>query len=554
MCTGPEQAEATDDKAPMFSRLGAVRVWRGLIGFAVLAVLVAAPLAGWPRVVRLPAILVPALALALLVTRPWRWQESDLRALDQQPSSRLVWSSAFIAALSLFWYILTRFQSGEINAVDFTVYFDRPCFQTVQGRPLFVEVSDTPGFSNRSEFADHAYWAMLPICSLYAIVPGPYWLHAISALAIVAGAVYVLRIMQQLGAGGALACASALAFILNDNTARTLNYGFHPEVLYAWLVPWMIDAGLRRAPRSFLVATIACVLVKEDACLPIFAVAVALALHRFPSMTWADRRLFLILPNALALANLAVYYGYVSPMLTGRSGPTYAHFWANYGETPLLALVGMMSHPGQVLASALTSGISRVAMPHLFLPLVGWKWALGVVPTILIYGASANQQVRDFGIYYSIVLVPFLVIAASSGALTVTRRLINNGGHAQLAAASIVLLGSLLVGSWHRGYSLRPWKASIAALPGALSTFSSEPIVLVQSGLFPHAGYDTRFKLLTPETLSDPRHAGVPVILAERNGAYPFKKEDLAGLRALPPIRALRGGLIAVRLPSAPGR
>jgi hypothetical protein len=40
---------------------------------------------------------------------------------------------------------------------------------------------------------------------------------------IVAGAAYVLRIMQRLGAGGALAGATALAFVLNDNTARTLN-------------------------------------------------------------------------------------------------------------------------------------------------------------------------------------------------------------------------------------------------------------------------------------------------------------------------------------------
>ena len=518
----------------------------------MLLVLVGAPLVGWPQVVRLPAVLLPALVLGILAMRPWRWGEADFRALDRQPSARLVGSSALIAALSLFWYILTRFQSGEINAVDFTVYFDRPCSQTVQGRPLFVEVSDTPGFSNRSEFADHAYWAMLPICSLYAIVPSPYWLHAISALAIVAGAVYVLRIMQRLGAGGALACASALAFILNDNTARTLNYGFHPEVLYAWLVPWMIDAGLRRAPRSFLVATIACVLVKEDACLPIFAVSVALALHRFPKMTWADRSLFLVLPNVLALANLAVYYGYVTPMLTGKTGPSYAHFWANYGDTPLLALLAMVTHPFRVMAGVMTSGIFRVAMPHLFLPVVGWRWTLGIVPIVAIYSASANHQVREFGIYYAIVLVPFLTIAASSGALTVTRRLMRNNPHAHLAAAGIVLLGSLLVGGGHRGYSLRPWNAAVAAVPEALALLSSEPIVLVQSGLFPHAGYDERFKLLTPETLNDSRHATAVVLLTERVGAYPYQGRNLARLRALVPSHPMPEGIVAVRLSGAP--
>ena len=528
-----------------------VRVALTAIALIVLLVLVGAPLLGWPRVVRLPAVLVPALAIALVMTRPWRWPDLTGRAVEWQPSGRFVLTAALSAGSLLLWYVLTRFQSGEINAVDFTIYFDRPCFQTAQGRALWVETSDTPGFSNRSEFADHAYWAMLPICSLYAVSPSPLWLHAISAMSIAAGAFYVLRILQQLGAGGVLACASALAFILNDNTARTLNYGFHPEVLYAWLIPWMLEAGMRGARKSFVVAMLACVLVKEDACLPIFAVSVALALYRFPSMTRAERRLFLILPNVLALANLAVYYRYVMPLLTGESGLSYAHFWANYGDTPMLALLGMASHPVQVMASLMTSGIIRVLMPHLFLPLVGWRWVLGIVPIVAIYGASVNDQVRDFGIYYPIVLVPFLIIAASSGALRVARRVISNDGYAQLAAAGIVLSGALLVGSWHRGYSLRPWRAEIAAVPEALTLLSSEPIVLVQSGLFPHAGYDVRFKLLTPETLGDPRHKGVAVILAPHIGAYPFGKEDLASLRDLAPIRPMPGGLVAIRLSQA---
>ena len=51
--------------------------------------------------------------------------------------------------------------------------------------------------------------------------------------------------------------------MLNDNTARTLNYGFHPEVLYAWFIPWMIEAGLGGATLPFLAATLASVLVKE---------------------------------------------------------------------------------------------------------------------------------------------------------------------------------------------------------------------------------------------------------------------------------------------------
>jgi uncharacterized membrane protein len=153
------------------------------------------------------------------------------------PSRRGIAAGALVLGVLLFWFVLTRFRSASINAVDFTVYFDRPCFQTVHGRPLFVETADVPSFSQRSELAVHAFWGMLPLCALYALSATPLWLLTISVIAVVAGSVHVLRVMRHLGAGGLLAVASALAFALNDNTARTLNYGFHPEVLYAWFVP-----------------------------------------------------------------------------------------------------------------------------------------------------------------------------------------------------------------------------------------------------------------------------------------------------------------------------
>lgn len=524
-----------------------------LTGLAVVLVLVGAPLWGSPRVVRLPAVLAPALAIVLLITRPWQLSGWEHRARSFKPSRLQVWGGAALLAACLFWYVLTRFRSGEINAVDFTVYFDRPCFQTVMGRPLFVEVSDTPGFSYRSEFADHAYWAMLPICSLYAISPSPLWLHAVSALAIAAGASYVLRIMQLLGLGGLLAAATAIVFVLNDNTARTLNYGFHPEVLYAWLVPWMLHAGLRRAPRSFAPAMILCLLVKEDAVLPILAVSIALALHHGRAMTWAERRLFLVAPSALALTNVIVYYNYVVPLLTGASGPSYAHFWANWGESPALAAVGMLSDPVRIVTSVLGSGIFRVLMPFLFLPLIGWRFALGTLPIVVLFGASANEQIRDFGIYYPIVLVPFLCLGGSMGGLNVARRFSGSEARAQTFAAAGVILGALLVGSWHRGYSLRPWRAEIAAVPESLAALPPEQTVLVQSGLFPHAGYDGRFKLLTRETIGDPRYTGVPLILAPRVGAYPFRKSEIAILAALPIPQTRSNGIVTMARPDHAG-
>src|SRR6185503_16228101 len=149
---------------------------------------------------------------------------------------------------------------------------------------------------------------------------------------------------------------------------------------------------------------------------------------------------------------------------------------------------------------------------------------------------------------YAIVLMPFFVLGASTGALAVARRLITQPGHAQLAAAVAVLLGPLLVGSGHRGYSLRPWRTETAAVKDALTQLGPEPKVLVQSGLFPHAGYDERFQLLTPETLADPRNAGAVLLLARRIGAYPFFGTEMDRISRFPSVGTLPAGLLGVRI------
>src|SRR5262245_26704697 len=107
----------------------------GVIAIAT-TVLMAVPLVGWPPVVRLPAVLVPALALGVAVERPWQWNRTSWERLDAWiPSSRtLLWGTLGLMLL-LSWIVFTRFQSGGINGGDFTVYYDRPCVQTLRGRP-----------------------------------------------------------------------------------------------------------------------------------------------------------------------------------------------------------------------------------------------------------------------------------------------------------------------------------------------------------------------------------------------------------------------------------
>jgi uncharacterized membrane protein len=523
-------------------------VTAAFLGVLVTSAFVILPLVGGPPVIRAGPILLATAIILILTARPWTWSDDMwTRVADWNPSNRMVWLTAVSCGLLLFWFVLTRFKSGSINAIDFTVYYERPIFQTLLGKPLYVESADDAARAYRSLLAVHSHWVMLPLAALYLVSATPLWVLALSVAAVVAGAAYTLRIVQSQGGGGLLGSASAFAFILNDNTARTLNYGFHAEVLYAWFVPWMIHAGLLRRWKSFAAATAACIAVKEDAFLLVFGVAAVIVLVSGRTLRRVEW-MYVAVPIGLAVLHLLLYYRFVVPRLSATGTPFYASYWANYGPTAVTAAIGMLRRPVQVLLSTVTSGFTtKVIVPHLYFPLAGWRWCIGIAPVVVLYGASANEQLRSFGIYYAIVLVPFLVLGAAAGAQRCVSLVIAEPGRARAVAAALVVFGALIAGISNAGYSLRPWKPEIAAVPGVLSAIGQNEVILVQSGLYPHAGYASHVQVLTHVTLNDPRYAGAVLLLAPALSAYPLTPADSAALYGLPVATPTPPGLVAVR-------
>ena len=512
-----------------------------------------APLVGWPSLVRIAPLLLIALFAILVAARPWRWRTETWDAIGEwNPSARTVCLTGVIVGLLVFWFVLTRFRSGDINAIDFTVYYERPNFQTLHGRPLYVESADDPQRAYRSLFAVHAHWIMLPLALFYGVWASPLWLLALSVVAVVAGAIYTLRVAQRIGAGGALASASALAFVFNANTARTLNFGFHVEVLYAWFLPWMIYEGVRRRWQMFLLAALLVVSVKEDAVLLLIAVVVSLLLFHRRALSRRELAV-LFAPLVLAVANLAFFYRFLVPRLSATKTPFYANYWSNYGPTVVAAIAGMVRRPVDVWSSTIRSAfLTQVMTPHAFLPFVGWPWFIGIVPIVLLYGASANEQLRSFGLYYAVPVVPFLTLSAADGARRLADRFGTHRGAARAVAAAVILVGALLAGVSNAGYTLRPWRPEVGAVPRMLRELRGERSVLVQSALYPHAGYDERVQLLTPESLRDPRSAGAALLLAPDLSAYPLSAAELGALSRLRSVAESPEGLLVVRSPAQP--
>lgn len=521
----------------------------GVVGLAItcglaLTLIVASPVLGWFPVVRMSAIFAALLIAGCWAARPWCWtNEQWTRAAAWVPSRWAMLSGFAVLSALLWWLVYSRFQAGGIDAVDFTVYFDRPLYQTSQGRPHFVESTNEPRFAQLTHLAVHGYWLLVPISVVYRIYASPLWLLSLSVAAVAAGAFYIYRIVERGGAAAVVAAAAAFAFAFDGNTARALNYGFHAEILYAWFVPWAIYAGLRGARTEFLLAVLACLMVKEDAIFPLFAVSVALALIGGRAMSPGDRVIFLLAPTVLALVNLAGFYLWVVPRLSPDGQVMHANFWSTLGATPYEALLWPLRHPLRMMVAAATSGFfTLVLVSHWYLPVLGWRWIIGLLPFVVIYAVSDNAQIRGFGIYYSLPAIPFLTIGTAVGA----RRLISwfrPGPRAEIAAAAVVLVTTVSTGL---GYSLRPWKYELKAVPEALVRLHGYEEVLVQGGLYPHAGYDGHVQLLTPHDLRAREGKRVAILLGTRGSTYPLKQHEWKCLADLPSVPRMPDGLLAI--------
>jgi len=292
--------------------------------------------------------------------------------------------------------------------------------------------------------------------------------------------------------------------------------------------------------------------VKEDAVLLLIAVVVSLLLFHRRALSRRELAV-LFAPLVLAVANLAFFYRFLVPRLSATKTPFYANYWSNYGPTVVTAIAGMVRRPVDVWSSTIRSAfLTQVMTPHAFLPFVGWPWFIGIVPIVLLYGASANEQLRSFGLYYAMPLVPFLTLSAADGARRLADRFGTHRGAARAVAAAVILVGALLAGVSNAGYTLRPWRPEVGAVPRMLRELRGERSVLVQSALYPHAGYDERVQLLTPESLRDPRSAGAALLLAPDLSAYPLSAAELGALSRLRSVAESPEGLLVVRSPAQP--
>jgi uncharacterized membrane protein len=463
---------------------------------------------------RLSAVLgasILSMVLALTLTPRSRRLLRDQFLFGQlEVPPRAVAIGGLLTFLFLSLVVINRWRGFEVNAWDFSLY-DRPLATPTEGGFLFNPVEERP------LFATHAHFVLLPFLAAYALHPSPLWLLLAQSLAIAGATTLAFYCVRHLCSDDVVALLLALAFLLNDFTARAVQYVFHPEIFYPAALLVLVLGFLTRRWGVFLAGLLVTAAIKEDAVLPLAGFA-ATAIFVYKRRAWGLTALF------VALAIFAVDTFVVLPSFGGGLGaPWYSHYWEKYGASPLTAGVGMLAHPVQLAKDLAGSGAWRLAGVFAFTPLLGYEWLLAAGAALIPYAAAQIGKVAQFRLYYSMPVLPLMLVASAAGVrrLAVLRERVKpaSGRASQrIAAASVFLIGAL-VGPGYRFVRGQP-----VGVPQRLAGMAGDRPLVVQGSLFPHVGYATRHAVLKPPLAVDGHRA---FLLAPETVPYPFDRSEI---------------------------
>lgn len=495
-----------------YVRLGA---WAGA-SLLTLFVLTAPWHVGSREVGRLSVALGAALVVAAVIALPGWSEVRRLLQAQWRVSREAMFLGVALIVLFLVRITIAEFLSLNVNAWDFSLYFDRPLERTVHGQLLFSD------YFGRATLAAHADFILLLFAPLYAIHPSPYWLVIGQAVILGAGCAASFAVFRTLLQDDFAALVLAQAFLLNRSTARAAQYVFHFEVFYPLALFLVIYAFLSRRPVLLVVSCLLTLTIKQDAALPLVGLGVLFGIV----FRRTGAALIII---ALAVAGFALDYFVIMPHFAATTLPWYRQYWSHYGQTPLLAARAMAMHPLRVGLDVMHSGLPRLLATMLFLPLAGGEWLIAAAPAIAVAATSSLPKLRDFDLYYSMPFLPLLFCGAATGAARLANFAARRyGPHARLPAlrgvALAILVSSSLIGAGYVFPRFRPESLRVASL---LSVIPPGTPVRIQSALYPHAGY-RRDRMVLDRAAIDPRFA---YLLDTEANTYPLSSEEIVILR-----------------------
>ncbi|NBU39148.1 MAG: DUF2079 domain-containing protein, partial [Actinobacteria bacterium] len=116
----------------------------------------------------------------------------------------------------------------------------------------------------RNMLGDHASLVMFLLVPLYWVVPGTETLLAVQSIVVAAGALPLYFLARKKLGSRVMAVAMVCVWLLNPALNGANLENFHPDSFLALFLPLALWALFERRWRTYVVAVVLCMTVKED--------------------------------------------------------------------------------------------------------------------------------------------------------------------------------------------------------------------------------------------------------------------------------------------------
>jgi uncharacterized membrane protein len=310
---------------------------------------------------------------------------------------------------------LMRYHSFSADAFDLG-NMDQAVWNTLHGHPFRMTNRGLDTLGPPTRLSIHVEPILLLIAPLYLIHSGPETLLVLQTVALAAGAIPLFLLgLRHLPSLPLVAATLACLYVISPEVIGSALWDFHPVALATpllLLALWALDA---RHYAVFALAAFLAAMTKEDVALSLIPLGVFLIFWRGKPRLGAAVAL-------LSIAWVGLCFGVILPHFSGGSsgGNAYWYRYAEYGATPKIAVVHLLTHPWELVTSVLGDEAKRGYLAVLLrtsggLGLLAPGLLICALPEIAVNTLSSHME-QYSGLYqYNAMLGAYLPAAAVYG-------------------------------------------------------------------------------------------------------------------------------------------
>ena len=324
------------------------------------------------------------------------------RSIKEGESTFFLLILVAISSLVLFFFSSLRlvlFRAGNDLA-----FFDQLVYLLSQGKTPVSSLLEGVHI-----IGDHGAIIFYPLALFYVIYPSVYWLLAVQAIALTAGAIPLYALGRASGLGVGYSRAVALCYVLYPAIFNINFYTeFRPEAIAVPALVWAVWAARKRASWQFAIAITLTLSCKENLSLTVIGLGVWL-------LFFERRWIYGCWSIFGGVAWFVFAAGYLIP--TFRGGHQMAGTWhyESLGTSMSEIALNILTHPQIFIIRAFLSDRLFYYLLLVLPILLGlhWRKITAIVPALPMLGlnilADFPRQ-RDLIHQYALPIIPFLFV------------------------------------------------------------------------------------------------------------------------------------------------